>query len=140
MSSLIPWLDIRSKIEAAAVLPPELTEWPNENFRQPIDKVWMSVEAAGDLLQPIGVDGVAWQETGRLYVHIFTPTGQGTVAARTLADKVAAIFRGIPGPNTVVYYGGSIGVGQTADAEGNWWMLTVAWDWRFQRKTVLTQG
>ena len=136
MSSIVPWLDIRSKIEAAALLPPECIQWPNERFSQPSGELWMAVEATGDTLEPVGVDGVVWQESGRAYVHIFTPVGQGSVDARTLAKAVANVFRGIPGPSVVTYYGASIGVGQAANVEGNWWLLSVDVQWRYQDQTT----
>lgn len=131
MSSPAPWLDIRAKVEAAALLPVACVQWPNEPFTQPSGQLWMAVEATGDSLAPIELGGGVWQESGRAYFHIFTPAGWGSSDARQLAKDVSMLFRGL-GPSNVVYLGGSIGIGEAADVEGAWWRLSVVIDWRYQ--------
>lgn len=140
MSSPAPWNDARAKLQAANL--GIAFAWPNESFTMPpapgsgpisneLPYMWAAVEMTGFTLAPIEVGAGAWQETGTLYVHIMTPTGWGTDAARTLGKTVANTFRGLPGA-PIVYMRASIGDSAAEDEDGAWWRLTVAIDWRYQ--------
>ena len=128
-----PWNDARHRLLAAALVPPDMIEWPNEPFRQPEPSrgPWLSVESSGDVLAPIELGDGAWVEEGRLYVHVLVPAYSGSRVARELAKGVANAFRGL-GPAPTRYYGASIGAGQPDDVDGTTWRLTVVIDWKFQ--------
>lgn len=140
MSSPAPWADARSKIEAANL--GIVLAWPNEAVTLPdppstspvtnlLPYMWAAIEMTGYTLIPIDIGAGAWQETGTLFVHIMTPAGWGTDAARTLGKTVANTFRGLPGA-PMVYIRASIGDSMAEDEDGGWWRLTVTIDWRYQ--------
>lgn len=140
MSSPAPFNDARSRLEAANL--GVTLAWPNEAFDvppppastpvvDPLPYMWAAVEMTGFTLAPIEIGAGVWQETGTLYVHIMTPTGWGTDAARTLGKTVANTFRGLPGAS-IVYTRASIGDSAAEDEDGAWWRLTVSIDWRYQ--------
>jgi hypothetical protein len=133
MSSPAPWNDFRTKLQAATLIAADRIAWPNEPFANPEPPdLWLTVECTGDVLEPVELGPRAvWQEEGRAYVHILTPAGWGTDAARTLAKQIATVYRGLPAAD-VQYLGASIGSGEAADVDGAWWRITVAIDWRYQ--------
>ena len=128
-----PFRDARARLLAAAVVAPEMIEWPNEPFNEPEPSagLWLSVEAVGDILAPIEMGGAGWQEEGRFFVHVMVPAFTGSDAARVAAKAVANAYRSI-GPNPTRYFGASIGGGEKANVEGTLWRLTVVIDWRYQ--------
>lgn len=129
MSSLAPWTDAKTLLTNAALGVP--IQYPNDGTwvePDPSAGLWLSVQMTGDVLFPIELGANAWQEEGRLFVHVMSPAGTGTEAARTLAKSVANVFRGL-GPRLVVYKSASIGSGVFADPEGVWWSLAVTIDW-----------
>ena len=141
MSSPAPFNDARTRLQAANL---GITlAWPNEAvtlpdlstavspITDPTPFMWAAVQMTGYTLAPIEVGAGVWQETGTLYVHIMTPAGWGTDAARALGKTVANTFRGLPGA-PIVYMRASIGDSAAEDEDGAWWRLTVAIDWRYQ--------
>lgn len=139
MSSPAPFNDARTRLIAANL---GITlSWPNDLFTEPtpptnsvadpLPYMWAAVQMTGYTLTPIDIGAGAWQENGTLYVHIMTPTGWGTDAARTLGKTVANTFRGLPGA-PMVYTRASIGDSAAEDEDGAWWRLTVTIDWRYQ--------
>lgn len=136
MSSFVPFDDARTLLLAANLVGPALIEWPNEPFDEPSTdpaQQWFSVENTGRVLAPVelGTGGGVWAEEGTLYVHVLTPRGRGTDAARVLAKAVANVYRGL-GPRNVIYRSASIGDGLMNDRGGLWWALTVSVDWNYQ--------
>jgi hypothetical protein len=137
MSSFVPFDDARTLLKAAALVPSANIAWPNEPFAEPTGDppaLWLAVECTGDTLLPVEIDdgtGGVWQETGMLFVHVMTPAGTGSDAARTLAKSVANVFRGL-GARNVIYRRASIGNGIAADPQGIWWNLTVSVQWIYQ--------
>lgn len=130
MSSPAPWNDARTRLTNAALGMP--IAWPNERFDMPNPTgLWAAVEMTGQSLAPIEIGNGVWQETGRLYVHVMTPTGWGTDDARALGKTIATTFRGLPGA-PMVYLSASIGDGSAEDEDGAWWRLTVTVEWRYQ--------
>lgn len=134
MSSLVPYSDARSKLEANSALSAYPIAWQNEPFVPPdpsaTQPIWLSVETEGRFYQPIELGGGCWEEDGAILVHVVTPTGQGSDTPRTVAKAVADTFRGLTAGN-VVYLGGSIGTG-ASDPEGMYWILTVVVRFRYQ--------
>lgn len=134
MSSLAPYADARSLLEAANLVPAANVAWQNEPFQEPAGDPappWLAVECVGHVLQPVELGGGVWQEEGTLYVHVMVPAGSGTDTARTLAKQVANVFRGL-GPRQVIYRGASIGNSAPTDPQGIWWGLTVTVEWVYQ--------
>lgn len=77
-------------------------EWPNRNFVPPKDangkpKAYARFSIASD---PLGAAQITLgttathRHTGIVFVSVFVPLDDGEVAALTLADTAAAIFRG----------------------------------------------
>lgn len=122
-----PWNDARARLEAAALGHP--IEWPNERFVTPSPpRPWLSVQADGDVLEPIEIGPGAWEERGTLYVHVMVPAGTGSTTARQIAKDVANIYRGAAG--YTVYRRASIGAG-VPDENGLWFVTTVSIDWTY---------
>ena len=110
--------------------------YENENFNKP-DGAWIMLEVAGTLYvqQTIGAgygQENRWDEEGILYLHVLVPTGTGSVNARTYAKSLANLFRGTTLlRDNLEFMDASIGMGDLADEEGNYWRITVSVDWRF---------
>jgi hypothetical protein len=121
-----PWEDARNRLTAAAL--PYPIEWPNEAFAAPEFSAWLSVEAEGDVLEPIELGGGAWEERGVFIVHVIVPLGTGSLAARQIAKDVANIYRGVNG--FTVYRRAVIGSGSPTE-DGKWWVLTVNVEWNY---------
>jgi len=102
-----PWTDARNRLTSAALGYP--IEWPNEAFTAPEFSTWLSVEAEGDILEPIEL-------------------GNGSLAARQIAKDIANIYRGVNG--FTVYRRAVIGSGSPTE-DGKWWVLTVNVDWNY---------
>lgn len=121
-----PWEDARNRLTVAAL--PYPIEWPNEAFAAPEFSAWLSVEAEGDVLEPIELGGGAWEERGVFIVHVVVPLGTGSLAARQIAKDVANIYRGVVG--YTVYRRAVIGSGSPTE-DGKWWVLTVNVEWTY---------
>jgi hypothetical protein len=121
-----PWSDARARLEAAAL--PYPVEWPNEPFTTPDLAPWLSVEAEGDVLEPIELGGGAWEERGTLMVHVCIPLGTGSALGRQIAKDIANIYRGVNG--LTLYRRASIGAGVPTE-DGRWWVLTVTLEWTY---------
>ena len=121
-----PWEDARNRLTAAAL--GYSIEWPNEGFSPPDLSVWLSVEAEGDVLEPIEIGGGAWEERGVFIVHVIVPLGTGSLVARQIAKSVANIYRGVNG--FTVYRRAVIGSGSPTE-DGKWWVLTVNVEWNY---------
>jgi hypothetical protein len=130
MSSLAPYDDALALLQGANLgVPIKLPNTPWTNPSPPA--LWIDFEIIGDSLNPIELNGGAWQEEGRVFCHIVSPVNKGSRDARTLAKTVANVFRGL-GPRNVVYLGASIGLGLSPDPSEAWWTLTVMIDYRYQ--------
>ncbi len=119
-----PWTDARNRLVAAAL--PYPIEWPNEAFTTPDLAPWLSVEADGDILEPIELGNGAWEERGTFIVHVIVPLGTGSADARQIAKDIANIYRGVVG--YAVYRRASVGSGVPSE-DGKWWVLTVTIEW-----------
>jgi len=133
MSSPDPYLDLRSKLEAANLGVP--ISWPNEKFLQPNPpSPFLVVGITSTVTQPHELGGAGWTEEGTATIDVFVPARTGSLLARQIAKAVSNVFRGIP-PQPVVYLSGSIGNGVIAEPDGLWWVLTVSVDWQYQDTT-----
>lgn len=136
MTTPTPWADARSRIEALG-FDAAAIEWPNEPFTRPAPPaLWLAVEMTGESSAPIelGPQG-GWRESGYLGVHIYTPAGQGTHEARTLAEQISDAFRSVAtGP--VSYHRMRIGDGIAEETDGAYWRLSVEVDYRYTSHVV----
>jgi hypothetical protein len=121
-----PWTDARNRLTSAALGYP--IEWPNEAFTAPEFSTWLSVEAEGDILEPIELGNGAYEERGVFMVPVIVPRGTGRLAARQIAKDVANIYRGVNGPT--IYRRAVIGSGSPSE-DGKWWVLAVNVDWTY---------
>lgn len=69
--------------------------YDNVAFAEPTNASWVSIEVwDGDSIKGSLGSGVQLRRSnGTAFVHIYSPTGQGSKATRVLADSVATIFR-----------------------------------------------
>lgn len=128
MSSIVPYEDAVALLEAANLGYP--ISYPNLKFAQP-STLWLQFNMTGDLLEPIELNGGAWQEEGTLSILVVVPTGTGSKLARTVGKEIANIYRNL-GPRDVVYFQASIGENTMDIPVGNWWALGVSILYRWQ--------
>lgn len=129
------WQDVRARIELANLVPADHISWPNERFVTPDPNgespLWIIVEAAANLAEPIELGGGVWQETGSVWIHAVAPSGAGVTGLRQLTKLAANAFRGLP-PGPVTYTGADIGMGEAGDEDGNWYIVSVRIEYRYQ--------
>lgn len=73
-----------------------------------------------------------WDESGTLWLHVFTPKGTGSVEARRLAKGLANLFRG---NNTLMnglleFMDADLGAGDPGKENANYYLMSVSVDWR----------
>lgn len=118
------------------VVPPFRFE--NENFEKPNPpSPWIAVAMTGVLYgqQSLGASVQSdnrWDESGHLWLPVFTPSGSGSSRARQIAKMLANIFRGL---NTLLngsleFRDAFIGEGAPASEDGNWYELPLVIEWR----------
>ncbi len=99
-------------------------------------RTFVEVELSGTLyaMQSIGADPVKtnrWDEEGTLFLNVTVPKGEGAAEGRTLAKKLADMFRGkLLLSDALEFYDAGIGVGRPGRIDGNWWMIPVWIRWR----------
>jgi hypothetical protein len=69
-----------------------------------------------------------WEEEGELLLSVIVPTGSGSVLARTHAEALANIFRGLQ-LGDIEFRDISIGLGVAAEDRGAWWLLPIRINW-----------
>lgn len=79
--------------------------------------------------ETIGAPGAnLWRESGMLYLHIMTPRGTGSRAARVIATDLSALFREA-GPAGIRIIDMSVGAGEPGSDDGNYFRTTVQVSW-----------
>jgi hypothetical protein len=135
MSSDVVYSAIKNFLTAIWTAVPLVFE--NENYDLPDDpSPYVYVEISGNLYaqQSIGATSSVsnlWREQGLLWIHVFVPSGTGSLLARQYAKQIADLFRGkelLSGK--LIFRDISIGMGQTADEDGNYWRLSVSIEWQ----------
>ena len=97
---------------------------------------FVAIEMTGTMYgqQSIGAETQAanrWDEEGVLWLHVVTPKGQGASEARHHAKNLADLFRGTTLlSGDLEFLDAAIGMGEPADADGNWWRISVSVEWR----------
>lgn len=98
--------------------------WPNVSFTPPVGEPWvrLSILSAGsDQIEVAPTGSRTFRHDGTVAVQVFVPSNEGDGEARTLAEQVAAIFRGVTasGVTYLSPYVTEIGT------ENGWYGLTV---------------
>ncbi len=110
--------------------------WENENYDPAEQSVWMAVEISGTSYaqESIGAENQGdnrYDEDGILWIHVFVPSGTGSLDARRVAKAAADLFRGarLLGDD-LEFMDASIGLGDQGDDEGTTFRISVSIDWR----------
>lgn len=133
MSSATVYSAVRTWLEGSWNATP--LAWENEPFEVPEPpSPFVVVEIYGDSYQQesIGAGNPAaelWREDGAVLLHVMVPAGTGSLTARTHAEALANLLRGLELPGGIRFRGMSIGLGETATDDGNWWRISVRAEW-----------
>jgi len=69
--------------------------WPNVSFTPPADAPWLRFTITeGTANTPAFGSGVVYRHPGNVIVQVFVPANEGDGRARSIADTVAAVYRG----------------------------------------------
>jgi len=69
--------------------------WPNVSFTPPADAPWLRFTITeGTASTTAFGSGVTYRHPGNVIVQVFVPTNEGDGRARSIADTVAAVYRG----------------------------------------------
>lgn len=118
-----------------------LIQWPNDDtFERPmiggVPQPFIAFEITGDLYEQVSIGGGAqqaqnrWDETGRIWLHVFVKAGTGHTKARGAAKALANLFRGARMLNDrLEFMDASIGEGEPGDDNGVYWRVSVSIEW-----------
>src|SRR5262249_17732192 len=71
-----------------------------------------------------GADGTRWDESGRIWFHVFTPRGTGSRDARRIAKGLANLFRGTTLLSGNLNFGDAdMGAGDPGSQNANYYLL-----------------
>lgn len=110
--------------------------YENEGGDRPADGPWVFIRFQGLFYEQASIGAGAptanrWTEDGSVMAHVRVPSGSGTTAAATIAEQIAELFRGLwLQPSNIVFDTISIGDGEMADEDGNFWQITLRAEWR----------
>lgn len=109
--------------------------YENEYADRPADSPWVFVRFQGLFYDQASIGAGAptanrWTEEGAIMAHVRVPSGTGTTSAATIAEQIAELFRGRwLQPEDIKFGIISIGDGEMADEDGNFWQMTVRAEW-----------
>lgn len=131
MSTATAYNAIRAHLVATWTTTP--LAWDNEVFDTPDDSGFVMAQVTGDIWdqQSIGAGDRLqnrWDEEGELLLSVIVPAGTGSVLARTYAESLANIFRGLQ-LGDIEFRDISIGLGVIAEDRGPWWLLPIRINW-----------
>lgn len=134
MSHPAVWADVRVLVEGAALGLP--IAWPNEHFEPPVDASWLYVEVVGGGGGPMEIGRTPWRlVTGSVNAYVHVLVGTGVMEAAEIADRVTAIFHGLPG-RPVIYGASNIGPGEAGVDDGLFFRLPVTVEFSYQAPTT----
>lgn len=107
--------------------------WDNEAFNPASQTAFVMVQMTGDIWDQASIGAGdrlqnRWQEEGELLLSVIVPTGTGSLIARTHAEALANIFRGLQ-LGAIEFRDISIGLGVRGEDRGAWWLLPVRINW-----------
>ena len=70
-----------------------------------------------------------WREQGEAFFHVLVASGTGALEARGFAEDLAHMMKGLALANGVRIGSLSIGAGEMAARDGNYWVLTLSAQW-----------
>lgn len=113
--------------------------WENEAFTPQTDAngnplPYVSVEIAGNIYHQMSIGTGApsndlWREEGHVWLHVFVPTGSGSLTGRQLATALVDLFRGTTLDPAIEFRDISVGLGQPSSEDGAWWELSCSIEW-----------
>lgn len=114
--------------------------WENDLFRPPATpNPWLLVEITAMQMDQRSIGAGTrnanyWREIGQLWLHLFVPSGTGSLTARALLRQAVDLFRGTD-IGAITFTSAQIGVGESAQVaergvrDGMWWRLSAAVEW-----------
>lgn len=133
MSSATVFSAVRTFLDGAWNATP--LAWENEAFTPAADpSAFVLVEVYGDAFEQMSIGSGSpaaerWVEEGAVLLHVMVPTGTGSLAARTHAENLAGLLRGLELPGNIRFRGMSIGLGDAGTEDGTYWRVTLRADW-----------
>jgi hypothetical protein len=109
----------------------------DDQFAVPDAKPWISMALSGVVYGQASIGASAqadnlWDEKGELWLVVIVPKGSGGSQARSIAKKLADIFRGLQLlDDDLEFLDAFIGQGGPAQEEGSWYELPLVIDWRY---------
>lgn len=109
--------------------------WENDQFEPPAGfSSWINLEVFGNQydLASLGTGSGAtalWRERGSLVAFVFARSGTGSLAARTIAEAFAEIFKGAQAGSGVRFEDMSLGGSGVRSDDGNWWGFPITVEW-----------
>lgn len=104
----------------------------NEDFGladAPEPFVYVEVVADSMAQDTFGAPGAnQWLETGGVYLHVMTPSGTGSRAARQIGERLMYLFREQP-LQDIHFRDMSLGAGDPGKTFGGYFAITVTVDW-----------
>lgn len=140
MASPQVWSDAKARIAAVAASLSLIVNYPNAESEEPeladdgTLPAWLACEIEGDGAFPLELGGTTWQEDGRIFVHVLSPTGSGIEAGLTIRQVIAGAFRvpsAVPG---LAYDGFTFPPGGSDESSGNWFRLSLGISYRWTDK------
>lgn len=132
MASATVYSAVRAWLAASWATTPIAYE--NETFRPDEPPAeWVLLEVYGDSYDQMSIGSGSpsterWVEQGTVLLHVMAPVGSGSVLARTYAEQLATLLRGLILPGDIRFQSMSIGLGES-DETGNYWRITLRAEW-----------
>ena len=131
MASYTAYRAIRDYLAAEWTTTP--LAWENESFDAAELTPWVRAEVTSSSFQQesIGAGEITanrWVEVGSLFMMVMVPSGTGTDLARSYADTLTNLFRGLDLID-FEFTRISIGLGRVSSEDGNWWQLPTEVEW-----------
>lgn len=133
MSSATVFAAVRTFLEAAWTATP--LAWENETFVPGAEPApFVLVECYGDSFEQMSIGSGSpvterWVEDGAVLLHVMVPAGTGSMQARTYAEALAALLRGLELPGNLRFRNMSIGLGDVGTEDGTYWRISLRADW-----------
>ena len=104
------WVDVRQRIAAVAGSMGLRVTWPNEDAAPPVGvaepqpKPFLDIEVSGQLVEPVEIPSLIWQEQGTVFLHLMCPVGTGIDPWLAVRKQFALAFRQVIGAPEGLHY------------------------------------